>query len=1539
MKCKVFSAVVTCLLSAILSASPDPMISITPVTRSMMQEGGTGAINTSGSGTWTASVSADWIMIVGGTSGSAGYAVGYTVSANNNVEARTGHVYVSGHVHTITQSGIGAELENDTASFESAGGSGQVTVIAQAGKGWTARSNVSWITLNKTEGVGTSSLSYTVAPYQEVSTRVGTLIVAGETFTVSQTGCRMQLSSYEVTSDYLAESFKVRVNALATTEWSVETTASWVTIDDAGNGIGADSIKFSISENESYSPRTATIQIGTERFTVTQLGRTSLVFRLSEKEALYGVDGVAEARVTVSATPDLGWQAQSDCDWIEIYSSYVTGSGDGTIVYKVKANPTLYARSGTITVRAEDDAVSQKRIDVSQAAAEAALTMDGFEFEAGGEEARVGVNTGAIVGWNVINTNNWLSVSGVPAAGSAVLTLVASPNPTVEVRSGVLMIADRSFTVSQKGRGVSVDYTARVFNTDGKTTGMDAENVIRVTAESDVSWTAEASDATWIVIYEGKSGKGNGIIKYIVAPYLGSGEMRTGTIRVGDQTVYITQRPYALSIEPNGAIMDANAGAGEIQVALDIEGVWNAIATEPWITVKSGYDAGTGSGRVIFTYTDNNTGKERTGKIIIAGEEYTLTQAARQNIAITTSVEGTGGFVEGGGIYNVGTEVQLKAVAESGCQFVSWSLPDGSTSDQAIINVVAAANATYTARFGAIAPILSVVSTSLQGVKLSWQNIAWAVNYNIWRNSTSSKASAVKIATLKSDGLGEYLDATGTENQVYWYWVEAVGASDSKWSNGVEASRQKQLFNITYKNLRGTTHTNPSSYLEGDSVVFSAPTSRRGYTFVGWTPEAILPTFSGDVTTRAVWMQNEYSVHFDLNGGTGEMADQSFTYGYWKYLSETNVVKSGYRFTGWATSASGEVVYSDKKSLKNLTAEMHGLVTLYAVWRAYIGVEGDDNATVTGDEITGFVIKPSGDKKEIVVLVPEGFDAGKVTIEVDPTVASLVANGAQFKIVKNGHDITPYLSIPFSGSKVYPSQSVVKDDFVKEALDPIKGVEIILDPDSPSITLPYTRPGLTYTLKEGRTVNGLEDGDSKLGDGQPWSPRITVKGGQSAFYSITVNLNDVSSHPTPPVPEPIVYTIRFDANGGVGDTLSSYNAGSTLGELPTPSREGYTFVGWFTAASGGDAVTSETVVTADMTIYAHWTIKSYVVTFYANGGSGSVSKSYNHGASLGELPVSTREGYEFVGWFTAASGGTQVTTSTIVTANITIYAQWTINSYAVEFNANGGNGGVTKSYTHGATLGELPKPMRDGYKFLGWFMADEGGVAVTSETVVTADMTIYARWEPFDTHESVQLWEGGPYWATTNIGAENPEDYGYYFWWGDTVGYKRENDKWVASDGSSSNFSFNPGNAPTYGKSIATLQSEGWITANSVLAPAHDAAKKHWGGDWRMPTDAEFFALINNCTTTWTTRNGAYGRLVTGKGAYADRSIFLPAAGGGDDSYLYNAGSDGRYWQSTSYSDDSGGAWYLYFGSSGFYRDYRSRYGGRSVRPVRGFAE
>jgi len=200
----------------------------------------------------------------------------------------------------------------------------------------------------------------------------------------------------------------------------------------------------------------------------------------------------------------------------------------------------------------------------------------------------------------------------------------------------------------------------------------------------------------------------------------------------------------------------------------------------------------------------------------------------------------------------------------------------------------------------------------------------------------------------------------------------------------------------------------------------------------------------------------------------------------------------------------------------------------------------------------------------------------------------------------------------------------------------------------------------------------------------------------------------------------------------------------------------------------------------------------------------------------------------------------------------------------------------------------------------------------------------------------VHLWENGPFWAECNVGATKPEEYGYYFWWGDTVGCMRNasNNGWISvKDGSS--FSFKSGNCPTYGKSNSQLQSAGYVDATGNLVAAHDAATAHLGAPWRMPTDAEFSALISNCDTTWTTRGGVYGRLVKGKGAYASKSIYFPAVGDGYESYLNGTELYGSYWSSTSYSGGSDYAWRLYFDAGSFQRDCNVRLYGQSVRPLR----
>ena len=219
---------------------------------------------------------------------------------------------------------------------------------------------------------------------------------------------------------------------------------------------------------------------------------------------------------------------------------------------------------------------------------------------------------------------------------------------------------------------------------------------------------------------------------------------------------------------------------------------------------------------------------------------------------------------------------------------------------------------------------------------------------------------------------------------------------------------------------------------------------------------------------------------------------------------------------------------------------------------------------------------------------------------------------------------------------------------------------------------------------------------------------------------------------------------------------------------------------------------------------------------------------------------------------------------------------------------------------------------------------------------VKADVKVTLLDDQIDFAAGGQLWAGGPIFAGCNVGASKPEEYGYYFWWGDTVGYVWTGSRFDAVDGSKTGFSFSSVNCPTCKKSVAQLYEAGYIDANSAdgkLKPEYDAARKYLGGDWRMPTKAEIKALVDNCNRTWTTRNGVKGYAVTGKGDYASKGIFLPAAGDGIASTYYDAGSGGRYWSSTPNSSSWG--WLLKFVQNSFDWVDADRYQGYTIRPVR----
>ncbi len=244
--------------------------------------------------------------------------------------------------------------------------------------------------------------------------------------------------------------------------------------------------------------------------------------------------------------------------------------------------------------------------------------------------------------------------------------------------------------------------------------------------------------------------------------------------------------------------------------------------------------------------------------------------------------------------------------------------------------------------------------------------------------------------------------------------------------------------------------------------------------------------------------------------------------------------------------------------------------------------------------------------------------------------------------------------------------------------------------------------GSDYTSKNG-TLNRT--------NGDAASKTITVSIMDDAVYegneTFAVNLSGASGASLGSPASATVtivddeYTVTFDAQGGTAPSPASKSVtyGSTYGTLATTARAGYSFAGWWTVAGGGGtevtAATTVTITTAQ-TLYAKWTVNSYTVTFDAQGGTAPspASKSVTYGSTYGTLATTTRAGYTFGGWWTAASGGgTEVTgaTTVTITANQTLYAKWIENHGTLQLSAttysvneNGGSVTITATRTDGS---------------------------------------------------------------------------------------------------------------------------------------------------------------------------------------------------------------------------------------------------------------
>lgn len=194
-------------------------------------------------------------------------------------------------------------------------------------------------------------------------------------------------------------------------------------------------------------------------------------------------------------------------------------------------------------------------------------------------------------------------------------------------------------------------------------------------------------------------------------------------------------------------------------------------------------------------------------------------------------------------------------------------------------------------------------------------------------------------------------------------------------------------------------------------------------------------------------------------------------------------------------------------------------------------------------------------------------------------------------------------------------------------------------------------------------------------------------------------------------------------------------------------------------------------------------------------------------------------------------------------------------------------------------------------------------------------------------HDYVDLGlPSGTLWATCNVGASSPEDYGNYYAWGETSTKSTYNwDTYKYANGNYDELT-KYCNKSDYG-------NNGFTDNLTQLQSGDDAATSAWGSGWRTPSKTQWDELLKNTTNKWTTQNGKKGGLFTSK--KNGQTLFLPAAGCRYDGSLGDVGSDGYYWSSTLYAGRPNYAWNFYFRSDDYGVDYNSRLYGRSVRPVR----
>jgi uncharacterized repeat protein (TIGR02543 family) len=550
--------------------------------------------------------------------------------------------------------------------------------------------------------------------------------------------------------------------------------------------------------------------------------------------------------------------------------------------------------------------------------------------------------------------------------------------------------------------------------------------------------------------------------------------------------------------------------------------------------------------------------------------------------------------------------------------------------------------------------------------------------------------------------------------------------------SGVVIVKYAGVYTVTY-NYNGATadSSTAASYFTTGGTAITLPTpTKTGYTFAGWYSDSGLTTTIGaagaqyspttSLTAYAKWTTNTYTVTYNYNGATADSstATSSFTTG-GTAITLPTPTKTGYTFADWysdsgLTSSIGAAgaSYSPTSVTTSITAYAKWTGITYTITYSYNGATAD-SSTATSSFTTGgtAITLPTPTKTGYTFAgwyEDSGFSGSALSSTYSPTqtrsiYAKWTAN-TNNAITYNNYSATTAES---GGSTTYTTGAAVA-------------------------TIPTTAP-----LKTGYTFVGwftASSGGVQVTDGS-YTPA-------SPYGSITLHAQWTANN----------YTLTYNYNGASADSstaTSSFTTGGTAITLPSPTKTGYTFAGWYSDSSltssigSAGASYSPTGATTSLTAYAKWTGITYTITYKAgtNASGSDLTQTFVYGGSAtlkNSSAAFIRVGYSITAWSTSDGGSSTNSLASTYSAssNITLYPVWTANTYTVTFDAatNGGSALVpdTSTFTVGTSAITLKSPStRSGYTESGWYTAATGGTKIGDAAATyspTSDITLYFQW-------------------------------------------------------------------------------------------------------------------------------------------------------------------------------------------------------------------